>query len=271
MKQHLLLLLTLLVLASCSDNNTTTNTTGSGSDVTGTLKGYVALYDSNGYQVSNSGGVRIELIGTSFATQSDSTGYWVFTDLPSRTYDLKFSKAGYSTNYDQFQFLGGSTLWFSNSSSPFELQQPAVFTTTLDAIIPPQKSFTDSLGILHSGATGSVFFHYSKNSPSNIGFGGIFIVSRNPALDLANPSSYEHLAVPQVEYKPNTSPDSVFNGQFSIAYGYGILLGYASGETLYFKCYPFVRTVMTYHEMTTFTSRYICYGTASNVLSMVMP
>jgi hypothetical protein len=267
MGQKIFVLIMLIVAIGCKDSSNTT-VVNSGSDITGTLKGLIMLYDSSGQLVSDKSGVRIELVGTNFSAVTDTGGLWVIENLPSRTYDLKFSKAGYSTIMGQISFLGGSTLWYGDPTYPLQLSQPAVFTITLDAVISPRPPIVDSFGINHK-QYGTLFYHYSKNAPGYVYVNGMIISGHNASLDLDNPSSYEHLASGMQQYK--YTGDSVLSGQIGIGYLQDLTAGFVSGETIYFRAYPYVREAQYYFDYKTFTKIYVGYGAGSNVLSITLP
>ncbi|HET9135863.1 MAG TPA: carboxypeptidase-like regulatory domain-containing protein [Candidatus Kapabacteria bacterium] len=259
-------ILILLFVGGCKDSSTTV--VNSGSDVTGTLKGLIVLYDSSGQLVSDKSGVRIELVGTNFSAVTDTGGLWMIENLPSRTYDLKFSKPGYGTLLSQFQFLGGSTLWFTTTDYPFTMEQPPTFAVILDAVISPTVPIKDSFGLFHN-QNGVIYYHYPINTPTNTYIGNILISSRNPNLDLSDPSSYQQIYLPNRFYK--YAADTVISGEVTLFYNAELLSGFASGETVYFRAYPYIYQLLYYYDMKTYTRVYASYGKSSNVLSITMP
>jgi hypothetical protein len=87
----------------------------SSSEMTGNLIGWVILKHTSGVDITDKSGVSVNVEGTPYATTTDANGKWTLTNLPSGTYTVTISKAGYGT-YRQFgyQFVGGGNAYFSD-------------------------------------------------------------------------------------------------------------------------------------------------------------
>ncbi len=108
------LVLFIVVLVILPLNQCTKNTTEIIRDTiqqiqTGNLIGFVSLYDSSGYFIKNRSGVNINIIGTStYNLISDTNGRFEIDKLQTGTYDINFTKQGFSeTKRVGFGFEGG--------------------------------------------------------------------------------------------------------------------------------------------------------------------
>ncbi|MDP4221188.1 MAG: carboxypeptidase-like regulatory domain-containing protein [Bacteroidota bacterium] len=154
MKLHAILSFALLALVyGCKSS-----TTNAPQDVTGDLKGTVGLVDSHGNQVADKSGVLVTAEGTTLSATSDADGNWIIHNLPTQTYTIAFSKAGYGTKKNtSFSFVGGGTVAFGDRMT---LYQPLGFTVTLDSATPPEKPVYDASGTLLS-KSGVLYGHIS--------------------------------------------------------------------------------------------------------------
>ena len=131
----LLLLLATVFLDGCKDS-TNVNTSGGGTLV-GDLKGRVSLLDQNGNQISNGRDVLVSCEGTSYSAITDSTGFWVIHNLPTRTYSVAYTKDGFDTmKVTSYTFVGGGTQWLEGLS----IVQHPTFEVVLDAVAAKYKS-----------------------------------------------------------------------------------------------------------------------------------
>lgn len=75
----------------------------------GKMNGEVQLFgDCN--EVVDPSGVTVTLEGTSYSAVTDANGIWSISDLPAGTYDLMYSRDGYTRQKSCcFQFVGGGT------------------------------------------------------------------------------------------------------------------------------------------------------------------
>jgi hypothetical protein len=105
--------------SSCKKGDTgpsgATGATGpAGPTLSGTLEGYVDLFDQYGDLVSNAVGVSVTIPGKTGADSTNSGG--MFTkSLTTGTYELDFAKSGYgSTKVVSLNFVGGGTQYIQN-------------------------------------------------------------------------------------------------------------------------------------------------------------
>lgn len=137
LKRFLSLLGLITIFAGCKGS--TTNDSSGIESLTGDLTGSISLIEwknEKGYSVNlqNKSGVKVNIDGTSFSAITDTDGYWVIHNLPSRTYSITFSKDDFDTmRTTSFSFLGGGTVLYGDvflSVRPkFELILDAATTT----------------------------------------------------------------------------------------------------------------------------------------------
>ena len=137
MKTYLLTaLICTAFLYGCKDSTTITNS--GGGTLVGDLKGRVYLMDQNGNPISNGRGVLVSCEGTSYSAITDSTGFWVIHDLPTRTYSIAYTKEGFDTiKNTSYTFVGGGTQWILQGIA---IVQHPTFEVVLDAVAAKYKS-----------------------------------------------------------------------------------------------------------------------------------
>ena len=287
------ILLALLFLSLCCFGCSSTDmnpASGSNGVPVGTLKGTVSLIDTVSQHVVDKSGVLVELLGTSYSAITDTGGLWSIPNLPSRTYNIKYSKPGYDPYKVQVAFLGGATVWLDS----VELFHKLSFSTVLDAVILPPPDSIDTLGKSHYGV-GYIYAHFSKNTPLHVYLGTMIIAGPRPDITIEDESSYRValLNTSQTGYfTVKTNPDSsndisipIYNGE---AY-YGTLLvpslqkSFSKGDTIYVRSYPYITSIPCIATIGVFAvdAKYyidpenrkrVFYGVgeASNVLSVVV-
>jgi hypothetical protein len=99
----------LVVLTQC--NFGPAGPTGpTGPKLTGTMTGFAILVRSNGGQPANRDSVMVTIDSTTFKAMTDSTGEWSIPEVTTGTYNLSYTRNGYSSNKSiQVQFTGGGT------------------------------------------------------------------------------------------------------------------------------------------------------------------
>ncbi len=118
MKRFLNLLALIIIFAGCKGS--TTNDSSGIESLTGDLTGSISLIEwknEKGYSVNlkDQSGVKVNIDGTSFSAITDTDGYWVIHNLPSRTYSITFSKDDFDTmRTTSFSFLGGGTVLYGD-------------------------------------------------------------------------------------------------------------------------------------------------------------
>jgi len=130
------------------------------------------------------------------------------------------------------------------------------FTATLDAVVPPTVSTEPSPGAIHA--------HLSDDASSE--GGAIFISGHTPDLDLNVPGSFT-TAIAQGH---SSSSGSRLNVDADLFPETGLLSGFSSGETVYFKAYPINGSVIQYTYDKDGKLTFANYGAGSNVLSFVL-
>jgi hypothetical protein len=237
--------------AGCSSNST-----GSSSpSLSGSMSGFVALYQSDGVQAPSSDGVTVSVQGTSLSTTTDSTGKWTIDGITTGGYTVLFTKTGYGMSEQQnVQFSAGTDFLGTTT-----MVQPPTFSVGIN----PLYSMADSLGALE------VFFSVGNLQTP---YGGIVLIAagENSKVNAGDPTQYLYALIP-----PNGSPVYLFKSNLYAA-------GFKSGSTAYIVAYP----LFEYNASGTgtFGSYYSCYlddatgrtvytslGVASNVIALTVP
>ncbi|MDP4231264.1 MAG: carboxypeptidase-like regulatory domain-containing protein [Bacteroidota bacterium] len=188
----ILLVLPLVLLAFALGCNKTTTIVAP--EVVGDLKGTVYLSDAHGGDVQDKSGVYVLAEGTSISAVSDTGGNWILHDLPSRTYVLSFSKAGYGTMKNtSFSFLAGGTVPYDLSGNhSMWLSQPVAYSIVIDSVRPPDgKNVYDQNGKLVSGKPGSIKGHFINQSMQDSArLEVLLFIGNSPNIDMGDPSTY---------------------------------------------------------------------------------
>jgi hypothetical protein len=115
MKKHFLIFsLVILCFGGCEkDAMPVSPSSGKGS-----VKGYFYLLDSTGSRTVNNTGIQVTLIGTTYTTETDSAGNWMFNDIPASAYSVRYSKEGYvSKELQNVLVQENGTLYYDNPHS----------------------------------------------------------------------------------------------------------------------------------------------------------
>jgi hypothetical protein len=127
---HLLLPAALLLcgLYACQETPTTASSPVT-TEVTGTLQGRITVRDDDGNKVSDASGVTVSLDGTSFSATTDASGHWTIDSLPTRAYDITYSKSGYGSMHQLgYRFVGGDTVYMEADISIMPTTQVTIST-----------------------------------------------------------------------------------------------------------------------------------------------
>jgi len=207
----LLALFLILFVFACSDDDPGTPAEDSG---VGAIQGFVFLHDQYGIPVGNEEMV-ISITGTSYTSTTASNGDYVFTSVPVGTYELVFEKAGFGTFKTQAEhtrsfergsttlltyYLGerSSTFAGGNGTATFENGNLIIDVSTL-----PVGSATNPVYL-------SAFLGKDGNVSNEVNLG----------------------VVGPVRFIDGTS-----NVQMEISSSQLANLGFARGETIYFRIY----------------------------------
>jgi len=114
-----------LLVLSCKGSQGDTGPAGP--NLTGSLHGFVGLWDTTENQLGSSPSVVVELLGANRISHCDSTGKWIFDSLRTGIYDISFRMTGFGTFVKRnFQFLGGGDIY----AGYFNLGQLPAFSVT---------------------------------------------------------------------------------------------------------------------------------------------
>jgi hypothetical protein len=140
----------------------------SAADLTGSLVGFVTIYDEFGVAVADKSGVTITVDGTTppLTATTNTNGKYQIDNLPTGTWDLVFSKTGCATYKSLgFSFVGGV------KPRVFNMILSQLTSTLITNLDVSQYSATQmSINLTISPATPAGYyryirFYYSKNNP----------------------------------------------------------------------------------------------------------
>lgn len=263
-------LLLLFVLAGCSDSDTTTTSSNNGSEPTSDLFGTVNLLDYRGRQIQDKSGVLVKCEGTSFSALTDTGGNWIIHNLPTRTYNIGFSKEGFYSFHDPiFTFVAGAPVrYYGSRGNYFEsivtIGQPPRYTITLDGLSMPKYYFDSVKGYVTTN--GALYLHTSDDTPNLVFIGILLIAGTNPSLNIEDKTSYSFSRLSSETLY--TAHDSSLDISFILGYQSPPVNQIPEGQTLYIRAYPKLTTAQQYDPFTD-KSEFIGYGQGSNILSAI--
>lgn len=254
MKVLTILPMVFVVFVAVGCSNSDTGTTADGS--VGNLKGQIRiLYDSNGHTLQNLSGVTVSAEGTTISGISDSTGIWELRNLPTRTYNLRFSKPGFETMYDMgYSYVGGATSWYTDVQ---QLTQRPPFTYTFDFFVLPTGSNYNY---------GKIFAHLPNTIPDSVYIAMSAIFSTSADLDISDPLSYQlRIGMGSKMYFHDDKEKSFTADSWPLNNS-----TFRSGQTVYCRLYADF-FLDAYFDIEKAKTVYVGSGAGSNVLSAIMP
>ena len=215
--------------------------------LTGSLIGFVSLYETDNTFVEDRSGVVVSVDGKKISTQTDTNGRYVLSGLTTGTYNLTFAKSGYGTVKEiGFQFTGGDEPAYLYTKSLAKI--PSYNVTGLTATI--SENGIEFRGTF-SGTSLSLYNH------------AVIFLGKSANVSSA-PSNYTY-AVSGATYFDSTV---MFGSIFKEA----LVDMYKKGQTIYVVAYSESMRGDMYIDLA--TNRYYssALGTIpSNVVSVVMP
>jgi hypothetical protein len=133
---------------------------------------------------------------------------------------------------------------------------PVTFTVTLDAVVPPTTVGEPAAGGIHA--------HLSDDAGGS--GGAIFISGRSADLDINVLGSF----ITAIAQGAGSSSGSRLNIDAELFPQTGLLSGFNTGETVYFRAYPINGSVIEYTYDNDGKLKFANYGAASNVLAFVL-
>src|SRR5579871_3650741 len=167
----------LLVFAICSCKSTTLGPNAE----TATIKGQASIAANYAQYTPPYNGITVSLIGTSFSAMTDDSGNFEIDNVPSGTYDVRFSKPGYGDVlwFGKIVMGGGnaSINWKTENDDPY-VRYPTLYKQPNLALHLESASFTDTTIKGYSTSNALVEKgHYSGATPMSYG-GIVSYVSR---------------------------------------------------------------------------------------------
>jgi len=205
-------------------NGTTGATGATGTALTGTLEGYVTLWDQYGGRIlTNQSGDTVALVGTTTKVVTDANGFYTIPGLSTGSYNLNITKLGYgNTMLQNIQLAGGGAAVAST-----RLSQPSttVVPALLDSIGTTSGNITIYTAITTTSTEVRTFILY---------VGNVATVSYNPATYLTyytanvkvNGTKLSFTIPKQDLYDAGFTPST--STVYFAAYGIGALLNASS-------------------------------------------
>ncbi len=252
----------LTIIIALSIAGCTGSTGPAGPTLTGSMTGFVTLFQSDGSRAYDQSGVAVNVQGTSLSAMTDSTGKWTFSGLSTGTYIVTYNKKGYGMSEQQgLQFVGGgSTDYLGN----IMMAQPPDFSVSLTSI---RFDTTYYWHIINFSVT--MTFSSSGEPEDNSTF--LIIVGKDSTFNPSNPTDYLYSTL------------GGYNGNNS-GYAYSYLsslaaVGFTSGMTAYVAAYPLAHwpngsstaLYSSYYDIATGRTAYTSVGTRSNVIRFTIP
>jgi len=237
MKKTILKLSTLsiiLMATSCKKGDTgpagtTGNTGATGPNLSGSMEGFVSLYDVSGAKVlGNLKGDTLMLTnnsnGSVAKTTTDSTGKYMFANLTTGNYNLTTTKAGYGTLLAQnIQFVGGGNTYKNGALS----QIPTINVTSAQAVDTTMAATTSTVT-----SSPETFIKVRGTVPATASNSEVIVFVSNAGSTSANSS----VSGFSTYYTVALTPGSM---TFKINIPSADLhdLGFVTGNTVYFAAY----------------------------------
>jgi hypothetical protein len=256
------LLLALFAPACNKSSDNPLSKPNDGSGVTGNLSGWVQLGDIQSRNLDDNSGVTVTAEGTSFSTTTSVSGKWSMTGLPSNTYTVTFSKAGYGTYKELgYQFVGGGNAYLP------DVRLGAMPAGTVGSL---SARALDSLASDTSGGPTLSFKHVQvessiQASPSQVDSVG----SLRVFIGLSNTVS--HLPGSFIFYRDFYDEPGRASGRVDISRQEFAQYGIAPGTTVYIVAYVVNRGGTTYYDPDLHGSVYTSVSAPSSVVSVVVP
>lgn len=205
-----------VIFVSCSKTGPagSSGATGpAGPSLSGTLEGYVELYDQYGILVSPASSASVTIPGRTDTSVTSATGMFTVNNLTTGTYELDFAKPGYGNmKVVSLNFVGGGTQYIQNHIS---MAQPPSFTLS---------------GVTLNSVGGTITASVTASSTDTKGRSVILFLS-NAAGVSSSPANY-------LGYTTLSIAAGTANGAGAIKAATLNGAGIVSGNTLYVAAYP---------------------------------
>ncbi len=243
-----LTLIIALSIAGC------TGSTGpAGPSLTGSMTGFVTLFQSDGSRASDHSGVIVCIQGTSRSAMTDSTGKWTISGVSTGTYNVTYTKQSYGMSEQQgVQFVGGDIACYAGK---IIMAQPPFFLVALD----PVKTIADSNALYVSFTTAGV--------AKGIEIAFLIAVGTDSSVSASDPTKYLYSAI--FTNVSNSGAANVFASTLGSA-------GFTSGTPAYVVAYPLCYynggfEYSSYLDHATGRTGYTSLGAASSVIRLIVP
>ncbi len=224
----------------------------SGPSLSGSLVGYMDLYDSYGY-MQKSDSVVISVVGKSNTAISDSTGRFTITNLTTGIYEIDFNKTNYqSTKLPSVNFIGGGTQYMGQSGAKIQMTKIPTFSLSTAAIATTTSSVTYTISASTTDTKPRKIIVFCGTHSS---------VSSSPLNYLT--TTINNIAIGNISCTGTIPLNTIYD------------LGFVSGQTAYFIAYPIsvANNASTYLDVSTWKTIYnnINVNGATPTFSILVP
>jgi hypothetical protein len=247
--------LSIVIALLLSINGCSSSASSEGTFVNTSLTGQALLMDDREKLLDDPSGILVTItsITNNYQAVSDTHGSWQCNGLQPGSYDISFSKPGYTAaKLFHVEVLEGKPV---DVGTQF-LYAPPKYTVTFDAITIPSAV----------GVAGGAYLHSSENTPIGVLQAAVVIAGRSPSLTIEDTASYLLCTIATAASIPKK--DTIVDMQGKL-YLQTLQLRFTKGEKLYFRAYPYASRG-TYFDQNTSKDVITGYGQGSNVLSTVM-
>ena len=201
-----------LLLSSCGKRDNHDILTAA-APITGTMVGYVDLYDQYGDYLSNASGITVTL-PSGQSTMTDANGKYILSGIPIGYYNILFTKTGFGTaESTSQQILGSDTLFITGRK---QMSQ-----------IPNFQASSINLGFSKNNVNLVITGTVNTTDPK---VRRLIFFANDSSLVSANPSSYKYTNT------VNVLSDST-NYSLSVPLSTLYAAGFGSGSTIYIAAY----------------------------------
>ena len=242
-KSQIFLIVICMMIISCKKEYSTQIQTG-------TLIGFVTLYDECGDVILNKSGVNVNVMGNStFKDTTDNYGRFEINNLPSGTYNISYTKQGFSqTKTIGMQFVGGSNPAYISKT----LNKPASQTVNLINVFidngSPQKWILASVKVTSDCSIGShenarIFYGLSDTvSSTNYDYSVLFNYYKDSVNEVTENIAYTIVPAYQ-NYKSGTKVYFVAYGSPAV---YSSYINTKTGLAIYSGLNPNPSNIMSH-------------------------
>ena len=239
-----LLMALMIVISSC------TKTGPPGPLSTGTLTGYITIYDQYGFKVPGDlSGVSVSIPAiTSDTSTTNAAGSYTINNLKTGVYNLVYTRAGCGTVLaNDVSFLGGGTIYRNQAMSLIPSFALLNVNDTIETYLTDTGILIRGVDTINGAARQYIIFGSTSSGVSS------------------TPGTYQYnSSIETIKAGAGTFSTFLTSQELTDA-------GLTAGTTAYFIAYPYGTNQPTYIDPATGKTIYTALGTPSQVITAVIP